>query len=333
MKVDGNSILAAAGVQAPTHGRVIVQRVPSGNLVFRLSTDRGAFYVKAPTKDLGEWSIEVEGARTKAIREAAAAECLRRRSLAAMEVLAVETGVANALGRPYLLTREVRGRPFTEVAASASASTLAEALSAVGAYLRSVHSIEFSAAGYLVSADGPIGPTPPAPVRPSHTPEAAQAAAYQDLAKTARSLDAGLRREVARRLSSIADGLRNEFHPPHFVIGGFHPNHPYLDHEAGGWTVVGCIDLEVASGGRVLDDLVTFATGIMTRVDAEVPWWEPLFDGYGSEPSIESVRVELLASCSYLFGEAPDLDATYRALLAAPTWSKLFNAHRCRRAG
>jgi len=245
-----------------------------------------------------------------------------------MEVLAVETGEANALGWPYLLTRRVPGRQFTEIVPAGVHAAWEEPLEAVGAYLASVHRIEFHAAGYVVSADGPAGPTPPAPVRSTHTPEAAQDEALQDLERSHGRVDVGLRRDLEDRFASMADAIRDDYYPPQFVTGGFHPDHPFLDRVADGLSVVGCVDLEVASGGRTLDDLVTFSTGMMFRFDGSVPWWEPLFDGYGTQPSIEAVRTALLASCGYLFGELPGLQTTYRSLLESTTWRQLFNVHR-----
>lgn len=325
--LDGPGVLAAAGIIVPP-ASVVAQPIRSGNVVIRLDTDQATFYLKAPAKDLEPWDDKVEGARAKVSREAAAAECLRRRGVASMDVLAVETGEANVLGRPYLLTRRVPGRQFTEIVPRGTQAAWEEPLEAVGAYLASVHRIEFDAAGYVVSAHGPAGPTPPAPVRSAHTPEAAQDEALQDLEHLHGRVDIGLLLDLEHRFSSMADAIREEYHPPRFVIGGFHPDHPFLDRMSDGLSVVGCVDLEVASGGRTLDDLVTFSTGMMFRFDGTVPWWEPLFDGYGTEPSIESVRTALLASCTYLFGDLAGLQATYRALIESTTWGELFNAHR-----
>jgi hypothetical protein len=246
--LDGAGVLASAGIIV-SPASVVARPMRSGNLVIRLDTGQATYYLKAPTKDLEAWDDKVEGARIKVSREAAAAECLRHRGVASMEVLAVETGEANALGWPYLLTRRVPGRPFTEIVSAGVHVAWEEPLEAVGAYLASVHRIEFHAAGYLVSVEGPAGPTPPATVRSAHTPEAAQEA-LQDLEGSHGRLDVGLQRDLEQRFASMADAIRDEYCPPHFVIGGFHPDHPYLGRVADGLSVVGCVDLEVASGGR-----------------------------------------------------------------------------------
>lgn len=156
----------------------------------------------------------------------------------------------------------------------------------------------------------------------------AQAHALADLDRARSQLDHQTIEALEARFSSLAETIRPDFLRPRFVIGGFHPNHPFLSLLEREWSVCGCIDLEVASGGRPLVDLVTFAVGMMFRSDPAIPWWEPLFEGYGLEPSFEAVRTELLSSGAYLFGSSADLGAIYRALLRARSWHELFNAHR-----
>lgn len=80
----------------------------------------------------------------------------------------------------------------------------------------------------------------------------------------------------------------------------------------------------------MFDDLTTFAVGMIFRFEPDIPWWEPFFEGYGSEPTLDRFRTALLSSCSYCFGAgpAPRLETTYRALLTADSWPALFSAHR-----
>lgn len=323
-RMDWLAVLDAAGVRAQIDS-VQVERIRSGNSVYRIRCDDGTLFLKIPAKDLEAWSNELDGAAVKVEREAAAAACLRRHRVAAFETVTAETGVANPVGRPYLLTRAVDGTAFRSLMEPAPPTGWEGIVAAVGSYLRCVHNIEFEATGYLVSADGPAGPTPPAPPRPAHDPLVAQRDALHDLERAGDRIDPGVKRSVAARLSCLAERTAPQYEPPRFVIGGFHTNHPHLARSGDAWTVVGCIDFEVASGGRVVDDIVTFAVGLA----AELPvlgWWAPLFDGYGGPPPFEAVRDELLGSCAYLLGDCQDLDEAYRSLLDATSWRELFVA-------
>jgi len=319
------AILRAAGIAADG---LRARHIPSGNDVFRLDTDGETFFLKAPAKDLEPWSDPLEGAGVKVNREQAAAECLKSHGLPGLDVMVAEVGQDNAIHRPYLLTRRVPGQPFTRIVPRHAQQRWKGPLQAVGAFLAAVHRIEFKAAGYVVTPEGPAGPTPPAPLMALHSAEVAQSEAFGDLDLARSLLDPALIETLEARFGAIAATIAPEYQPPRLVIGGFHPNHPFLDRAPGGWSVSGCIDLEVTSGGRTLDDLVTFAVGMMFRFDADIAWWEPLFEGYGSEPSLDRFRTDLLAKCSYLFGPAPALGATYQALLTATSWASLFNAHR-----
>ncbi|MGH9223930.1 MAG: phosphotransferase family protein [Acidimicrobiales bacterium] len=320
------AVLDAAGATKAHLARI--RRVPSGNDVLRLDTDLGTFFLKAPAKDLEPWPDPREGAAARVAREHAAAECLRSYGLPGPEVVAADVSGDNPIGRPYLLTRKVEGRPFTTVVGRRARHGWRGPIHAVGAFLAAVHEIEFDAAGYLVTPDGPVGPTPPAPPRPSHDPAVAQQHAFADLERARPHLEPSLIADLEQRFGSMNAATATSYHPPRLVIGGFHPNHPFLARASEQWSVVGCIDLEVASGGRTLDDLVTFAVGLMFRFDAAVPWWEPLFEGYGDEPPLELCRLELLASCKYLFGGSRSLPAAYHALMAAPSWATLFRLPR-----
>jgi len=307
------------------------RRVRSGNDVFKVDANADTLFLKVPAKDLEAWRDPLDGATSKVIRERAACQCLRAHGLPAPEVVAFDLSRENPIGRPYLLTRKVVGRPFTTLVRTRARSGWRGQLEAVGAFLAAVHAIEFEAPGYVTTPKGPLGSLTPEHPRASHAPAVAQTEALRDLAAARPFLDPGLFDALEERFGEIATSIAGEYWPPRFVIGGFHPNHPFLGRTDGRWKVTGCVDLEVASGGSVFDDLTTFAVGMMVRTETEIPWWEPLFVGYGSTPTLERFRIALLSSCTYCFGNADrphGLEATYRALLAADSWSTLFNAHR-----
>lgn len=321
-------VLRRAGV--PSGGVAQVRHMESGNDVFRLDVRVDSFFLKIPTKDLAPWPDPLDGASVKVRRECFAFNRLREHGIASVEVVGSELDRDNPIGHPYLLTRQIEGIPFTDVVPAGAPDLWRRPLEAVGEYLAAVHRIELETPGYLGLSADRDSPEPPGA---SHHPEAAQAYAMRDLDEARPDLSPDLVASLEKRFGEIATSIAGEYQPPRFVIGGFHPNHPFLEGSDEDWCVTGCVDLEGASGGSVFDDLATFAVGMMSRFEAGIPWWQSLFEGYGAEPSLERFRTELLSSCSYWFGASgrtERLEVTYRALLEADSWATLFGAHRDR---
>lgn len=319
------AVLGDAGVGS---SNLRVLPVQSGNTVVEIVTDSEIFFLKVPTKDLEEWADFLDGAAFKVTVESAAFACLEAHGLGAPQVLVANTTSDNAVGRPYLLTREAPGEPFTAIVTAGRTEGWRGPLRAVGEFLGEVHRIEFAERGYIVTADGPSGPPPQAHLSSSHSVDVLHAGAMADLAAARPAIPDALADEVEERLVSILPVVGHEYGRPRFVLNAFHPNHPYLAEAGGDWRVTACLDLDSASGGCVLGDLVIFGVGMMFRLGPEVAWWEPLFQGYGTEPPFEAMRYYLLATCFYWHGEDGRLEATYRRLLDAMSWEELFNAHR-----
>jgi Ser/Thr protein kinase RdoA (MazF antagonist) len=326
------SVLELAGLSLGPDPRL--RREASGNTVWRIDTGDSTLFLKIPTKDLDAAADSVAVAAAKVTCEQSGSACLRRHGLPGPVVLAAGTDSANPVGRPYLLTRQVAGDSFTSIVPVAAGRESLDTLEAVGEFLARVHGIEFPRAGYLTTAEGPGElPSVLAP-RGSHSPQLAHAEAIEDLDQARSFLDAHLLSELESRFSGIAEELGDEYRTPSFVIGSFHPNHAFLARSRGRWEVSGCVDLEVASAGSVLEDLTTIAVGLMVRFSPDAPWWEPLFCGYGSEPSLERMRLALLSCATYCFGGDPPsavprrLAQTYRAMLSASSWAELFDSHR-----
>lgn len=311
-----------------------LHREESGNTVWRIDTSDATLFLKIPTKDLGAPSDHLAVAAAKVTCEQAAFACLLRHGLPATEVLAVGIDGANPIGRPYLLTRQVPGDSFTSIVPTPAGRGSFDTLEAVGGFLARVHAIELPRAGYFTTAEGPHERPSVLPPRASHSPQLARAEAIGDLDTSRSFLDSHLTSELDIRFSRITEELQDEYLPPRFVLGSFHPNHAFLARSRGRWEVTGCIDLEVASGGSVVEDLTTLSVGFMHRFSPDAPWWEPLFRGYGGEPGLERMRLALLSCATYCFGgdrpstEPGRLAQIYRALLSASSWAELFTAHR-----
>src|SRR5262249_29294115 len=88
--------------------------------------------------------------------EACAWTILGAHGLATPEVALARRDCANPLGRPFIITRELRGANLTaELRQAQQPDRLIEAL---GAYLRGMHAIAFDFPGYLMADGGPIAP-------------------------------------------------------------------------------------------------------------------------------------------------------------------------------
>lgn len=304
----------------------------SGNDVSRLEIGNEVLFLKVPTKDLEAWPDPLNGAAVKVNREATAHLLLGSRGLPAVEVVGVELSQDNPLGRPYLVTRRASGDAFTTVVPRSGEEPRSGPLEAVGQYLASTGSIELANCGFLENPQGDVDPQSPAPPRGSHDPEVEQSRALRDLATARPYTPEDLYDKVHQMLSGISVATALEYKPPRLVLGAVHPNHPFLTIVRGDWVVSACIDLELASAGNPLvDDVATFAFGMMFHFRDAYPWWEALFGGYGVAPSLERFQLILLSSCSYCFGPSvgmENISRVYRAILMANSWSDLFSADR-----
>jgi hypothetical protein len=100
--------------------------------------------------------------------------------------------------------------------------------------------------------------------------------------------------------------------------------------QAEGWRVTGFVDMEVASAGDPITDLVTFAIEMAAHFPVSSRWWEPLFVGYGRTPDFWRFKLRLLArheASLKCHGEARwpgTREENLRDLLAAEGWVALF---------
>lgn len=324
-----SDLMARAGIGGPW----VVTRLRHESHVFMLESGAARFFLKAHTKSwyASDWR---HGPALAVRHEIAAWECLRRHGLATPEVVIADESAENALGWPHVVTRELPGSPAGWLVEGSGLVRTGAVLEALGDYLRRMHGITFRDAGYVMMPNGPDKPLDVTVWHHAcHSPDQWQRWALQGL--ETRGLSEELRREVERRCSTMADQIRPEYEPPRFTQGDSHASHYFVDLR-GGAHVAGVIDMEVASGGNPVYDLILIVVELMGRLDARTVWWEPLFAGYGDPPDLERFRLGLLATDEPSFrAHGSDrwpatLEQTYRALIAAQTWEELFSANRPR---
>ena len=96
--------------------------------------------------------------------------------------------------------------------------------------------------------------------------------------------------------------------------------------------MTGVLDLEVASAGCPLFDFAKLfieLTGHLTG--SGHPWWEALFEGYGSEPDFDVMRLMLASSnhvnftCLGDHAWPGDRESILTHIVTATPWAELFN--------
>lgn len=302
-----------------------VELVKTYNHIYRITISAEDAYLKIYTKDW--YGEDVAGTAYCVDHECAAWETLSAHGLAAPQILLADTTIDNALHRPFLLTKRLQGQSLTELLIRADASEQRELLLAVGRYMAAMHQIPFSYPGYITST------TPTAPLDPTQwqhpiwTFDAFEREAQQTLASDRMSTPDAIMNAVEAFYSVHAPELKQVYAIPHFAHGDCHASQFFLYKSDSGWQVSGVVDMEVTSAGDSGNDLVKFAIEMASLLPAESRWWEPVFEGYGAEPSFNLIKLRMLAahhgSYGWIWpGSRQDI---VQHILAAENWHQLFD--------
>jgi len=306
------------------HGPVKVTPISEQNHVWRLQREAGAFYLKTFTKDW--YGDDPADTGFCVMHEVAAWSLLRRTGLSVPVVARAEEGRDNSLGRPFLLTGELRGEPLTDILMRAR--TL-EPLEAVGRYLGQAHDITFDYPGYI-TATGPN-----APLREGSwqhrcwSSEQRQRDAFSTFDQTRAHFAPAVTERLEPLLEGMAAALASAYHPPHFVHGDCHAHQFFLYQERGVWEVSGVIDMEVSSAGDNGEDLLHLFSELATVLPPATVWWEAFFADYDSTPSFEQMRLRFLSTtpAEYLWLAGRGWSETWEGVVAhfldATTWAEL----------
>ncbi len=307
-------------------GAISIEQVHAYNHVWRLHCDAGTFFLKVHTKSW--YAPDGASHAFPVIHEAGAWRCLRAHGLATPQVLVAETGTANPLGRPFLLTRELEGQSLVALLRQGHVS--AAPLRSVGEYLRRMHAVKFAFPGYVSSEQGPT--SPPRPGAWQHrcwTPEARQKVARDTVEAQAAQLSVDVRARLVSAIATMPDRLRSCYEPPRFVHGDCHASAFFLVDADGAWRVTGTVDMEVASAGDVGEDLMKLCIELAAVLPASARWWEALFDGYGATPEFDLLKIRLLGSEPAEFASTErwpkSWDDILRHILDARSWHQLFD--------
>ena len=299
-------------------GRLVdVQRVKWGNDIDRLVTSGGAFYCKTYTKP---WYGSPEDNAFPVRHEAGAYAALKAHGLPTPDVVVAERGSANPLGRPYLLLRELEGVTIKQ--ACAMGLDIAPLLRAAGRYLGRMHGIVFRYPGYVCSEHGPTEEPSQHGWRHTHWASEVLVEAAKDRWNEA-GLSPWLHDALLDLLDTNREAIDADYRPPRMVHGDCHVDQFFFD----GCEVTGVVDMEVASSGAPIGDLVKFSIEAASSL-AHIEWWPPFFDGYGQMPEFGTFKLRLTC-CEFAEFECQNWVGTHAEILErifrAESWTELFN--------
>jgi len=296
------------------------------NHVWRLEQGATAYFLKSYTKDWYGRNAAKTGFCVA--HEVASWAALQRAGLAVPVVAGADEGCDNPLGRPFLLTRALRGEPLTDILRRERSL---EPLEAVGRYLGRAHAIAFAHPGYS------IGLGPQEPLREGAWQHRCWSAAQRQrhavetLDHNRDQLTPELIPSLELALATMATTLAPAYDPPHFVHGDCHAHQFFLYREEDTWQVAGVIDMEVSSAGDSGEDFLHLFSELATVLDPATRWWETFFSGYGHTPSFEFQRLRFLgttpAEYAWLANRdwPQDWDMTINHFLKAGAWADLFS--------
>ncbi len=279
----------AVGLQ----GAVTASLIKTHNHVYRIQTGENTFFLKTYSKDW--YSSDPAQTGGCVAHEACAWRVMAAHGLSTPRVVEADMTCANPLGRPFILTEALRGGALPDQLAKVDRADFHNLLHAVGLYLRRMHAIRFRFPGYIMRDEGPQ--SPPDPDGWQHniwTFERFWKDAQQRWQIQATRCGAQLAEEVRGFASQNKAEVESAFEPPRFIHGDCHAHQFFLYRADTGWAVSGVVDMEVASAGCPETDFYKFFCEMTERFPTSSGWWEPLFEGYGREPSIVALRVFMM---------------------------------------
>jgi Ser/Thr protein kinase RdoA (MazF antagonist) len=304
-----------------------VEFLRPANHSWRVTSGDSTFYVKAHTKT---WYQHQPASSIPVRHEVTGHRLLRAASLPSAEVVSYSTRRDNPLGWPYLITRQLAGISLIELLHIVDRSHAEQALRAVGRQLAGMHALTYDHPGYFV--DGP--PAAPRPDQWLHwlcRLERFLLYFCDNIAAHAGEVDLPTNDAAAGLLHRTLPQLRQAYLPLRFVHGDCHASAFFLADREGAWQVSGVIDLENCAAGAPAFDLIKLFIELAGHFRSTIDWWRPLFQGYGSEPDFDLIRLLLIGHAHINFtclgdqawpGTRADI---LRRILSAQSWGELFD--------
>src|ERR1044071_2802535 len=132
-----------------------VVEVTQHNHVWKLTDGEDIYFLKVYTKSW--YGDNVAGTAFCVKHEQDAYAYLAADGLTTPQVVLTQFGMDNPLGRPFIVTRQLKGAPLRTRLETADESQFQTLLEKTGAYMGRMHAIQFAFPGYIVD-DGPVAP-------------------------------------------------------------------------------------------------------------------------------------------------------------------------------
>ena len=294
-----------------------VDRIKRSNDIDRITTTQGVFFCKTYTK---AWYGPPEENDYPVRHEVGAYAALRAYGLPTPEVVRAELDPTPTLGRPYLLLRALEGMTIRQ--ALSRQRDVVPMLHAAGDYLRRMHAISFRYPGYVSSAEGPTSEPNPDDWRHGHWASEVVIESAKDRWQQG-GMATWLREGLLECLEANREALEADYVPPRMLHGDCHVDQFFFKDDE----VIGVVDMEVASSGAPIGDLVKFSIEASSTLNS-FEWWLPFFKGYERTVDFGLFKLRLLC-CEYAEFKCQDWEGSYadimERLYGADTWSSLFN--------
>ena len=205
---------------ALVNGQCIPQHtaIKTKNDTYRIICGDDVFFLKTYTKVW--YGDDIAGTGYCVNHEATAWAILLENGLPAPEVVLQSTTCDNPLQRPFLMTRALPGRSFTNWLKKVDKVGFDNLLRTVGDYLRQMHDITFAFPGYLSTLAGPE--KPPSPSDWQHrcwTADERQRHALKNLDLLKMLLSENVTQQVKDKLATMSERLSGAYQPPKYTHG------------------------------------------------------------------------------------------------------------------
>jgi Ser/Thr protein kinase RdoA (MazF antagonist) len=292
------------------------------NHVYKFIRSNETYFLKIYTKDWYDNDVSHTGGAVQ--HEVGAIKMLKDNDIPSPDVISYSTDSNNSVKRPFLLTKKLKGSSLTEILADANEQEFNKSLFVAGKHLQKVNSITAPFPGYIMDEKPKHYPGEDKWQHRSWTAKARQKDALNMLEKEKDILPSDLEGKLEKLFLSIESEMREEYITPHYIHGDCHPHQFFLYEENDNFIVSGFIDMEVASFGDKVEDILKFCTEMMYGFSSR-NWWNPFIEGYGENPDFKTFKLRMLGmSGEEFFNSNKTHEEILRHLLSSTNFDELF---------
>ena len=323
-----------------------VVNIKEFNHVYKIMLHDGQIlYLKTYTKDwYGDFNNNAKDISGCVVHEACAYKMLKSNGLPAPNIVLSEETDNNPFGRPFLLLSELKGSCLTNAFENNDIESIAAQLISVGQYMKKMHNIVMSFPGYIMTLEGPMEMPDTNWQHSIWTKEHWQKVTSNFMNSYLKTMD--IPEPTIIEANKFYNENKYEFEKCYdkyvFVHGDCHASQFFLKKNGmSNWEVSGVVDMEVASSGAAIHDLMKISIELAAKAFhsdyyKNYNWWEPLFSGYGGEPNFNAFKIGWLTTgaesfwCQNWTQWSCNFDKIYQHILQSQNWRQLFDLSNIR---